>query len=428
MPGRLGGLTTRGRCLLAAGLAAALCAVLIDERDLLRAAAFAMLAPLLASMVVGYTQVTLRANRELTTPRVRVGGECQAQLTLLCTGRLSGRLLLEDVVPVALGGSRRAVVARLPSHREVRLLYPLHPVERKVHSLGPLIARITDPLGLAEYSRTLAGHSRLVVIPAVVPLTGLPTGGELGAGEAGGGRAGAGPGQDAVVVRSYRQGDDMRKVHWRTTARRDELMVRVEEWPERGGATVLLDHRAAAHRGAGPTSSLEYAVSLAASVYAHLQRRGQRVRLVTGDGVVRAGAADGTDHPVDTALDVLAALCASEQRDLASVPGLAGGQEVVAVLGAVEPAAVEQMLAQRPRGMRSHVVLLDVAAWALRPACRVEASSTEADDQIAPDPAQAARLFGAAGWSVAVARPERPLPSVWDQLCISARSRLQASR
>jgi uncharacterized protein (DUF58 family) len=415
--GRLGGLTTRGRCLLAAGLAAALCAVLINERDLLRAAAFAMLAPLLASVVVGYTQVTLRATRELATHRVPVGGECQVQLTLLCTGRLSGRLLLEDVVPATLGGSRRAVVARLPQHREVRLLYPLHPVERKVHSLGPLTARITDPLGLAEYRRTHAGHSRLVVIPAVVPLTGLPTGGELGAGEAGGGRAGAGPGQDAVVVRSYRQGDDMRKVHWRTTARRDELMVRVEEWPERGGATVLLDHRAAAHRGTGSTSSLEYAVSLTASVYAHLQRRGQRVRLVTGDGVVQAGGTDSTDHTVDTALDALAALHANEQRDLASMPGLAGGQEVVAVLGAVEPATVEQLLAQRPSGMRSHVVLLNVAAWAV-----------EADDQIAPDPAQAARLFVAAGWSVAVARPEQSLPSVWDQLCISARSRLQASR
>ncbi|MDQ4103525.1 MAG: DUF58 domain-containing protein [Actinomycetota bacterium] len=416
-PGRLGGLTTRGRCLLAAGLAAALCAVLVNERDLLRVAAFAMLAPLLASVVVGHTQVRLRANRELLPPRVPVGGDCQVQLTLRCTGRLSGRLLLEDVVPEALGGSRRAVVARLPQHREVRLLYPLHPVERKVHSMGPLMARITDPLGLAEFSRTLAGHSRLVVTPAVVSLSGLPTGGELGAGEAGGGRAGAGPGQDGVVVRSYRQGDDMRKVHWRTTARRDELMVRVEEWPEHGGATVLLDHRAVAHRGAGPTSSLEYAVSMVASVYAHLQRRGQRVRLVTGDGVIRAGAADGPDHTIDTALDALAALCASEQRDLAGVPGLADGQEVVAVLGAVGPTAIEQMLAHRPRGMRSHAVLLNVSAWA-----------TRADGQTALDVEQAARLFVAAGWSVAVARPEQSPSSVWNRLCIDSRSKLQVSR
>ncbi|MBV9160850.1 MAG: DUF58 domain-containing protein [Pseudonocardiales bacterium] len=417
MPWRLAGLTTRGRCLLAAGLAAALCAVLVNERDLLRVAAFAVMLPLLASVIVGHTQIRLRADRELVPPRITVGSDCQAHLTLRGTGALSGRLLLEDVVPQALGGPRRAVVARLPQRGALALIYPLRPVERRVHSLGPLIARITDPLGLAEHRRPLAGHSRLVVIPLVVPLTGLPAGGELGSSESGGERVGVGPGQDAVVVRSYRQGDDLRKVHWRTTARRDELMVRVEEWPERGGATVLLDHRDAAHRGSGPTSSLEYAVSLAASVYVHLRQRGQWVRLVTGDGLVRAGAGDGTDHTIDTALDALAALRATDQRELASGPAMAGRQEVVAVLGAVEPVAVEQLLAHRPRGMRSHAVLLDVTAWA-----------TAGNDHVASDPAQAARLLLAAGWSVAMARPEQPPSAVWDQLCLSSRSKLQVPR
>lgn len=420
MLGRLGGLTTRGRCLLAAGLAAALCAVLVNERDLLRVAAFAMMLPLLASVVVGHTQIRLQAHRELVPPRTSVGSDCQAQLTLRCTGRYSGRLLLEDVAPQALGGSRRAVVARLPQHRPVQLIYPLRPVERRVHSLGPLIARITDPLGLAECSRTLAGHSRLVVIPAVAPLTGLPAGGALGAGEAAGGRGGVSLGQDAVVVRSYRQGEDLRKVHWRTTARRDELMVRVEEWPERSGATVLLDHRAAAHRGSGPTSSLEYAVSLAASVYVHLRQHGQRVRLVTGDGLVQAGATDGTNHTIDTTLDALAALRPSDQRDLASGPATAGGQEVVAVLGAIEPVAVEQLLAHHPRGMRSHAVLLDVGAWATKG----DGSPVSAG----PDPAPAARLLVAAGWSVTVAHPEQPPSSVWDQLCANSRRKLQVPR
>lgn len=420
VPRRLAGLTTRGQCLLAAGLAAALCSVLVNERDLLRMAAFAVVLPLLTSVIVGHTQIRLRAARKLMPSRVEVGGDCQAHLTLRGTGALSGRLLLEDVVPQALGGPRRTVVARLPRRGAVTLIYPLHPPERGVHSLGPLTARITDPLGLAEYNGTLAGPSRLVVIPTVVPLTGLPVGGELGAGEADGGRVGVGPGQDAVVVRSYRQGDDLRKVHWRTTARRDELMVRVEEWLERDGATVLLDHRGGAHRGSGPTSSLEYAVSLAASVYVHLRQRGQRVRLVTGDGLVRAGAGGGADHTVDTALDALAALRATDQRHLAGDPAMAGRQEVVAVLGAVGPVAVEQLLAHRPSGIRSHAVLLDVAAWG--PGGDVSPGAA------APDPAPAARLLVAAGWSVAVARPERPPAAVWDQLCISSRHTPRVSR
>ncbi|MGH3751258.1 MAG: DUF58 domain-containing protein [Pseudonocardiaceae bacterium] len=417
-----GGLTTRGWCLLAAGLAAVLCAVLLDERDLLRAAAFVVVLPLLATLVVGRTQIRLRAAREPGPPRMPVGSDCPVQLVVRSTGPLSGRLLLEDGVPPALGDSvsgdcARFAVAHLPPDRAVRLSYPLQLRERGVHTLGPLVARITDPFGLAEYRRTLAGSSRLVVTPVVAPLAGMPAGGELGTGEAGAGRVGAGPGQDAVVVRSYRQGDDLRKVHWRTTARRDELMVRVEEWPWRGGATVLVDHRAAAHRGSGPTSSLEYAVSLAASVYVHLVRHGQRVRLVTGDGLLRAGGTDAADHTTGTGLDALAALRATQEPDLVSGPALAGDQEVVAVLGAIGPAGAEQLLRLRPRGMRSHAVLLDVAAWA-----------ADGEPAAAPDPARVGRLLAAAGWSVTVARPGQSPSAVWDRLCVSSRSKWEALR
>ncbi|MGH3975068.1 MAG: DUF58 domain-containing protein, partial [Pseudonocardiaceae bacterium] len=347
-----GGLTTRGWSLLAAGLAAILSAILLNERDLLRVAAFAVVLPLLAALVVGLTQIRLRATREHGPSRISVGSDCQVQLVVSSTGRLNGRLLLEDKVPPVLvtpaldnsvpDDCFRFTVMGLQRHRQARLSYPLQLV-RGVHTLGPLVARITDPFGLAKYRCTLAGRSRLVVTPAVAALTGMPAGGELGTSQAGAGRVGTGPGQDAVVVRSYRQGDDLRQVHWRTTARRDELMVRVQEWPWRGGAIVLLDHRAMAHRGIGPTSSLEYAVSLAASVYVHLAQQGQRVRLITEDGVTRAGGTDVTNHAIDAGLDALAALRANLKPDLASGAVLAGGQEVVAVLGAVGPAAVDQL-------------------------------------------------------------------------------------
>ena len=402
MLGRLGRLTTRGWCLLATGAAAAGCAELINERDLLRVAAFAVLLPLLASVVVARTQIRLRADRALAPSRTSVGGDCHAHLTLRVTGRCVGRLLLEDVVPEMLGGPRRAVVSRPPQDREVTLTYPLHPAERRVHSLGPLIARITDPLGLAEQRRTLTGTSQLVVLPAVVPLAGLPAGGELGAGADGTRTMGAGG--DSLIVRSYQHGDDLRRVHWRTSARRDELMVRVEEWSERGSITVLLDHRTAAHRGTGPTSSLEYAVSLAASMYVHLRQRTPHVRLVTTDGVVQA---DG--HPAQTVLDALAALSATDQRELTGVPETTGMPEVVAVLGALGAANIEQLLASNLCGTQNRAVLLDVAAWA-----------TAEDGQSAPHPAKAAQLLVSAGWSVVVAGPEQSPSSVWEQLCISS--------
>ena len=409
-----GGLTTRGRCLLAAGLAAALCALVLDERDLLRIAAFVVALPLLATLAAGRARLGLDADRRLVPPRMPAGSTSEVRLTLRGRGRLgTGGLLLSDGVPAALGGHPRFVVARLPRQSPVLLRYPLHPTQRGVHRIGPLVARVTDPFGLAELGRELAAYSRLVVTPVVVPLTGMPFGGGPGSGEQGVGRLRAGQGEDDIVVRSYRQGDDLRKVHWRSTARCDELMVRIEERPWRGGVCVLLDSRAGAHRGGGPAASLEYGVSLAASVCLHLQRHGQRVQLATAGGLP-VGSAEAGDHSAEALLDVLAALVPTHRSDLVNGP-LAAGRDVVAVLGATTPGAVQQLLRSRPRGSRSSAVLLDVDAWAPGAAPRA-------------DPAEAARLLAAAGWSVTVAGPDQPLRVVWDRVCAGSAPRLGAVR
>ena len=87
-----------------------------------------------------------------------------------------------------------------------------------------------------------------------------------------------------VTVREYRRGDDLRRVHWRSSARVGELMVRREEQPWQSRATLFLDNRTRAHRGQGIASSLEAAVSAAASIAVHLSQRGFTVRLVTATG------------------------------------------------------------------------------------------------------------------------------------------------
>ena len=63
--------------------------------------------------------------------------------------------------------------------------------------------------------------------------------------------SGATGGDPDVGIRNYRSGDDIRTIHWRASARHDELMVRLEEPVSHGGAVVMLDHRARAHAGEG---------------------------------------------------------------------------------------------------------------------------------------------------------------------------------
>ncbi|HEX3781541.1 MAG TPA: DUF58 domain-containing protein [Pseudonocardiaceae bacterium] len=404
MRGALAGLTTRGRCLLAAGLAAALCSAVLNERDLLRVAAFVIALPLLGAALAATARVGLHAQRTVVVPRVPAGEQTDVVLEISATGRIpSGGLLLEDGVPYTLGGRPRFVVERLRRRTAVRLGYQLRPTVRGIHQVGPLRGRVTDPFGLAEFERELAAQSRVVVVPRTMRLTGLPGGSGQGAGDDGSIRLRSGQGEDDAVVRQYRQGDDLRRVHWRSTARRDELMVRVEERPWRGGITVLLDRRGPAHRGTGPTSSLEWAVSFCASMCLHLHHCGHQVRLITEDAQTVAGEHNDTGHSDDVVLDGLAALQVSQRRDFSVAGDPGNGYELIAIIGALDATSAAELARARIRRPRSLAVLLDVARWS--------------DDDRPNDPTEAASLLRDAGWGVVIARPDLPMNNVWTDLC-----------
>ncbi|HVV10398.1 DUF58 domain-containing protein [Amycolatopsis sp.] len=416
----LSGLTTRGRCLLAAGVAAAVCAVVLNERDLLRVAVFVVALPLLVALFIAASRVRIGAARRMLPDRVSAGSSSEVELTLWRNGKLpAGEVLLEDGVPYALGSRPRFVVERLPAGRAVALRYPIQPALRGIQQVGPLRATLTDPFGLCEFDRELIGHSRLIVTPRVAGLWGLPSGAGIGAGDDGSIRLHAGQGESDVIVRHYRQGDDLRKVHWRSTARRDEIMVRVEERPWRGGTTVLLDHRAAAHHGTGPVASLEWAISFAASVCLHVRKAGHRIRLVSEHGKLLAdvpGGYGGEDSGSadNLILDSLAALQPAHQRDLTVGHDPAEGQELIAILGTVSNEAVSELARFRPRGTRSLAVLLDTPAFA---------GGVSAPEHRAAATGESAALLRAAGWGVVVAEPAASMQQVWAELCRTSAGR-----
>lgn len=406
----LSGLTTRGRCLLAAGIAAAVCSWALNERDLLRVAVFVIALPLLVVVFLSVSRVRIGAARQLLPDRVAAGSESEVQLELWRTGHLpAGEVLLEDGVAAALGSRPRFLVERLPHDRRVRLRYPVRPVQRGVQQIGPLRATITDPFGLCEFDRELIGHSRLIVVPRTVALSGLPFEAGAGAGDDGTVRRSAGQGDPDAMVRQYRQGDDLRMVHWRSTARRDEIMVRLEQRPRHGGTTVLLDHRAAAHHGTGPSASLEWAVSFAASVCLHLRKSGHGVRLVTEHAKELAEILAGSGPDFDPlVLDALAVLRPAHQRDITIGHDPASGQELIAVLGSVSTDSVHELCRHRSRASRNLAVLLDTAAWS---------DEVTASTQRAVAVESAARLLRGAGWVAVIVRPGTPMTQVWSELC-----------
>ena len=82
------------------------------------------------------------------------------------------------------------------------------------------------------------------MVPTVVDLAGMPISTGTRSAAADRAMSGASGGDPDVGIRNYRSGDDIRTIHWRASARHDELMVRLEEPVSHGGAVVMLDHRA----------------------------------------------------------------------------------------------------------------------------------------------------------------------------------------
>ncbi|TAL24279.1 MAG: DUF58 domain-containing protein, partial [Frankiales bacterium] len=260
-------MTTRGRCLLAAGLALALSAVVLGQRDLLRAAVFLVALPLAAVWLVSRTRYRLSCTRALDPPRIEAGRPAAVRLRLDNVSRLpSGVLLMEDALPYSLGGRPRFVLDKIEPRGVREVTYSVSSDVRGRFPVGPLSVRLTDPFGLCELTRSFASADELVVTPVVSALPAVRLGGDWASGGESMARSVSSSGTDDAATREYRHGDDLRKVHWRSTARVGELMVRREEQPFQSRATLLLDSRAAAHRGDGPGSSFEWAVSAVASI------------------------------------------------------------------------------------------------------------------------------------------------------------------
>ena len=235
------------------------------------------------------------------------------------------------------------------------------------------------------------------MVPTVVDLAGVP--GSTGTRSAASDRArtGASGGDPDVGIRHYRSGDDIRTIHWRASARHDELMVRLEEPVSHGEAVVMLDHRAVAHAGEGARSSLETAVTLAASISLHLLTDDHQMRLTTHTGALLASGRDIED-------DVLAALAVVEPDPTGSstrraVARLRAGDRRA---GRPRPAAARLLIAARRRGTNGIALMLD--------------TGTGIREAPHGDP-RAGRAAAAAGWRVVTIGSGESLALAWSRAC-----------
>jgi uncharacterized protein (DUF58 family) len=401
----LAGFTTRGRSFLAAGLAAALSGLALGERDLIRVGALVFLLPLLSALAAGRARYRLSCLRQLSPARVPAGQTVRVNLHIENISRLpTGLLLAEDTVPYSLGSRPRFVLERIERGGSRAVDYPLRSDVRGKFTVGPLKLRVADAFGLVELGRSFSTTNTLVVSPKIVSLpTSVIPGSWLGDGE-GRAKVAASSENDDTGTRPYRDGDELRRVHWRSTARYGELMVRREEQQWRNHVVLLLDTRRNAHAGTGTSSSFEFAVSAVASIGVHLAMQGFDGQLITDSGAIPSGG-----NFEDVMLDTLAVIKPSSGRDF--MPGLStvmprsSGLYIV-VAGRLSADEARTLVASHHSNTPALALLLAVSTWAGGP--------QTAD---APDETQAAAsVLTAAGWRVATVRSDTPLASAWQRL------------
>lgn len=413
----LRGLTTRGRSFLAAGVAAAVCAYVLGQGDLLRVGLLLAVLPLVCVTVLHRTHYRVEGSRRLSPSRVPTGSEARVHLRMDNVSRLpTGLLMLQDRVPYVLGPRPRFVLDRVEAGGKREVSYRVRSDLRGRYPLGPLQLRLSDPFGMCELTRSFSAYDTLVVVPRTETLPTLKLAGEASGYGDGRQRSLALAGEDDIIPRGYRHGDDMRRVHWRSTARYGELMVRREEQPQRARCTVLLDTRRTAYRGAGPDSAFEWAVSAAGSALVHMLERGFAVRLLTDNGSSVpgegsdgfAGSVQGSADSAGLMMDTLAVVDHSDEEGLSrAYDVLRGSNEglLLAFFGDLDEEQAAVAARMRRRSGAAVAFVLDSSDWA---------RGGDSDD--APAPAEdRLRLLRNAGWTAVAVPPGVELARLWQQ-------------
>ncbi len=371
---------------------------MLDERDLLRIGIFAIVLPLIAMIAGSIRRLRLTASHLVSPARLDPGTVGQVVLSIRNAGSSrTGALEIAERPTADLTSGVRCLVPPLRAGHSAQTDYPLQAARRGRFLLGPPSVRVGDPFGLWEDHRTLAVRTEVLVVPTVVELAGMPISTGTRSAAADRAMSGASGGDPDVGIRNYRSGDDIRTIHWRASARHDELMVRLDEPVSHGGAVVMLDHRLPAHAGEGAGSSLETAVTLAASVSLHLLTAEHQMRLTTHTGAVLANGRDIED-------DVLAALAVIEPDPTGplTAASVAGTGLIIAILGALDLTTARLLVAARRRGTNAIALVLNTPDW---------------DPAGPPGDPRAVMLRRSAGWRVVTIGSGDSLAVAWNRAC-----------
>jgi uncharacterized protein (DUF58 family) len=293
-------------------------------------------------------------DRSIEPARVEKGS---AAVAVIRAANRSRRVLLPVPIEQRLGQTTvRAELPRLRRGERVMRAYRLPTAERGVLEVGPVELPRADPFGLCRTVQRLGAAETIAVHPRLLALRPLATGTS---------RNLEGPSSDTSPqgtvtfhrLREYVVGDDLRHVHWPSTARLGQLVVRHHVDTAQPYSVILLDVTAGAYGG----DDFEEAVDVAASVAVALGQAKAPVQLRTSAGELLGGPGLRDTRPiVDHLTTVKSAPDASLAAEVLRLSRDRGGTALVAVTGSVDPSALPPLAALHRRFDR--ILVLSITA------------------------------------------------------------------
>lgn len=310
----------------------------------------------------------VRARRRLQARWVQVGDVMEEQFLLRNTSLL--QVLWAEVIDQSdVPGYNASVVRGLGGLDQLTWTHSGATTRRGEFHLGPWSVETGDPLGIFVVRLHYAQARPLLVYPPLTDLSfpPLPRGAAFGASRIR--LATARPTTNAGQVRAYELGDSFRHIHWPTTARKDELMVKMFDQEASADIWLMMDTDPAVQSGDGDSATEEVAVLVAASLTADLLRAGRAVGLITFTPerlVVRPAR---STHHLWTMLGELARLPNASQRGRSgqalaqslhqTARLLKSGSNVVIITSSGDPAWVSDLAHLAGRQIVPAVILID---------------------------------------------------------------------
>lgn len=319
-----------------------------------------------------YSVRKLIFRRSSTSGRVQVGEAFEERLMLDNLSVLP-KLWVQIVDGSDLPGHRAGYVASMGGRKRAMWRVRTSCWQRGRFQLGPVNAISGDPFGLFRRHVSLAPSHELLVLPRVLPITSfaLFSGGLPGRGKSS--RRALQTTTNATTIREYVAGDALSRIHWRSSAHYNKLMVKEFDLDPAVDVWIFLDLNEAVQTGEDEISTEEYAVTIAATISVYLLRQDLSLGLIVNGEKRETLSMDRGDRQIERVLELLAVVRSGSGPDLKEALALDAfhlGRNTAAIIITPSNARDWHTGAQQlqRRGVQVAVIGLDAASFEEGPA------------------------------------------------------------